>query len=112
MLHIFAIILLCAGVKGNLSHKNTLGRFDNESPETKSHGKEDMSMFQFAALATSVILVIQELKMFYKILIAYSNYHLSTLKLMNYQITESSNRLIKKVRDKNMNQIAKNAFLS
>ena len=99
-------------MKGNLSHNNTLGRFDKKSPETKSHGNEHMSMFQFAALATIVILVIKELIMFYKIFTAYSNYHLSTLKLMNYQITESSNRLIKKVRDKNMNQIAKNAFLS
>ena len=94
-------------MKGNLSHNNTLGRFDKESPETKSHGNEHMSMFQFAALATSVILVIQELKMFYKILIAYSNYHLSTLKpLMDYKIIEFSNLLIKEVRDKNMNQIA------
>ena len=93
-------------MKGNLSHNNTLGRFDKESPDTKSHGNEHMSMFQFAALATSVILVIQELKIFYKILIAYSNYHLSTLKLTDYQTYESSNLLIKEVRDKNMNQIA------
>lgn len=98
-------------MKGNLSHKNTLGRFDKESPETKSHGNENMSMFQFAALATIVILVIKELIMFYKILNAYSNYHLSTLKLMDYQINESSNLLIKEVRDKNMNQISKDAFL-
>ena len=90
-------------MKGNLSHNYTLGKFDKESPETKSHGKENMSVFQFAALATIVLLVIKELIMFYKIFIAYSNYHLSTLKLMNYQITESSNRLIEEVRDKNMN---------
>ena len=94
-------------MKGNLSHNYTLGKFDKESPETKSHGKENMSMFQFAALAAIVLLVIKELIMFCKIQIAYSNYHLSTPK----QIIKSSNLLIKEVRDENMNQIAKDAFL-
>jgi len=69
------------------------GEFDKESPETKSHGNENMSMFQFAALAAIVLLVIKELIMFCKIQIAYSNYHLSTPK----QIIKSSNLLIKEV---------------
>ena len=49
-------------------------------------------MFQFAALAIIVPLVIKELIMSYKVFIAYSNYQL--------QITDSEMLLIAEVRDK------------